>query len=219
MRTRPISLVPETFDRGVVLAAAASASLAVAAGAHLAAFPAHRGEGVLVGGFFIVVGVVQLAAALIPRSPRVRVGIVAGNLTLLVLWAISRTVGLPFGAHAGTAEAVGVLDVAAAVAEAAAIAAVLMLPRRLHRRSGAAPSLGLIAVATTVALAGALLIPASHATDDHRGSTATHSHAKPHGGVNLHPGAAPSDIDMPVTRGNRDDGDAVHAHDEARAHP
>lgn len=189
MLARPTLSVLESFDRGAVLTATASASLAIAAGAHLAAVPAHRGEGAPVVAFFVVVGMVQLAAALLPRSPRVRVGIVAGNLALLLLWAVSRTVGLPFGAHAGTAEAFGVLDVTAAVAQAAAVATVLMRPRprRLHRRSGAAPALSLVAVASVVAVAGAFLAPvAAHGTGHDRGST--HVHLT--GGDRHHDGAA-----------------------------
>jgi hypothetical protein len=171
---RPTVLAPMPFDRGAVPAAAVSASLAVAAGAHLAAFPGHRGEGVAVGGVFLVVGIVQLVAAFIPRSPRVRVGIVAGNLALLVLWAVSRTVGLPFGAHAGTAEALGVLDITAAVAQATTVAIVLMLPRRCRRRLGAASALCVVALAGAVAVAGALALPVPHGTDHHGGPTDVH---------------------------------------------
>lgn len=173
----------------------------------------------------------QLAAALIARSSRVRVGIVAGNLILLVLWAVSRTVGLPFGSHAGTAEALGVLDVTAAVAQAAAVATVLMLPRRLHRRSGAAPALSLIAVASAVAVAGALLIPVAHGAEHHRGSTATHRHdpipiatprppGVPDARSTHHSGETPpSATDALLTGGDGHHNDGAYSRDEPHAHP
>ena len=157
----------------------AAGGLAVAAGAHFAALPAHRGEGALTTGFFIVVAVTQLATALaVARgwSAAIRHGVVAGNLSVLALWAWSRTVGVPFGSHAGVAEAVGPLDLAAAVAQVVAVAAVVMLPRMWTRHAILGHRIAVLAVAAVVAVGGAGLVPsvhADHAHDADRSSSVT----------------------------------------------
>lgn len=155
----------------VVARSVAATSLAVAAGAHFAGFPAHRGDGSMTGGFFLATGLLQLAAAMaVVRGPSrtLRVAVVAGNLGVLGLWAWSRTAGLPFGSHAGVAEAVGPLDVAAAAAQVVAVAVVAFLPRR---RSGTAilvgPTVGLAFVAAMVAFGGASLVTSSSTDHSH----------------------------------------------------
>lgn len=148
----------------------AAGGLAVAAGAHFAAFPAHRGEGVATAGFFIVVAVTQLATALaVTRGwgAALRLGVVAGNLSVLALWAWSRTVGIPFGSHAGMAEAVVPLDLAAAGAQVVAVAAVLMRPRTWVRHAIPGPRIAVVAVAAVVAVGGAGLVPSAHADHAH----------------------------------------------------
>jgi len=97
---------------------------ATAAGVHAAVGPAHLQEGLLVGGFFVVSSLGQLAwAALALRGctrALLHVG-AAGNLAIVALWVVTRTVGLPL---TGT-EAVGPWDLTAVVAEAAVVAACL----------------------------------------------------------------------------------------------
>jgi hypothetical protein len=46
---------------------------------------------------------------------------VAGSLALIVLWAYTRIVGVPFGPGGGATEPVGALDVIASVAELATV--------------------------------------------------------------------------------------------------
>ncbi|MFP5376081.1 MAG: hypothetical protein ACLGIO_04765 [Acidimicrobiia bacterium] len=130
----------------------------------------------MTAGFFLAVGLLQLAAAtaLARRSsPTVRVAVVAGNLGVLGVWLWSRTAGVPFGSHAGVAEAVGPLDLVAAAAQVVAVAAVAFLPRT---GSGAAIRLGstvaLALVAATVAVGGARLVPLSSAGHGHGPVTA-----------------------------------------------
>lgn len=168
------AVVPHAVPGSVVAAwplrLVAAGGLAVAAGAHFGAFPAHRGEGVVTAGFFLALAVTQLATALVVArgwSAAIRLGIVAGNLGVLVLWAWSRTAGIPFGSHAGVPEAVGHLDLAAAGAQAVAVAAVVILPRTWTRHAILGPRVALVAVTAVVAVGGAGLVPSSHADHPH----------------------------------------------------
>lgn len=98
-----------------------AALLALAAGAvHLGQVGVHLEEGWPIAGFFLVNGVIQLSAAALLLQPRPRawfwVGI-AGSALVILIWAISRTVGLPF-AESGMVEPLGVADAFASLAEA-----------------------------------------------------------------------------------------------------
>lgn len=148
----------------------AAGGLAVAAGAHFAAFPAHRSEGVVTAGLFLVVAVIQLATALFVArglSAALRLGVVVGNLSILALWVWSRTAGIPLGSHAGVAEAVGLLDLSAAGAQTAAIVAMVMLPRTWTRHPTLGLKVALLAVTAVVAIGGAGLVPSAHADHPH----------------------------------------------------
>jgi hypothetical protein len=48
-------------------------------------------------------------------------GVVAVNLACVAAWAVSRTAGLPFGAHVGHAETVSFVDGACVALEVAAV--------------------------------------------------------------------------------------------------
>lgn len=105
----------------MVLAAALSVG---AAAVHAVVCPEHFHEGLLYGEFFAVAASSQLAwASLVIFRPRreLLVAGLAGNLAILALWAITRTVGIPFGPEAGEIEAVGVLDAIASVLEVALV--------------------------------------------------------------------------------------------------
>ena len=120
-----------------VLYAAAVFSL-LAALMHLWAMPGHFEEWWGYGTFFLVSAVAQGAygAALLrlPSRPLLVLGI-GGNLSIVALYLLTRTVGIPFfGPHAGEVEGVGVSDLLATGAELAlvvALGAVLLrgLPR------------------------------------------------------------------------------------------
>lgn len=223
----------------------AATCMAVAAVAHFAALPDHRGDGLTTSGFFLVVGFLQLTAAmaLTRRSDRaLRVAVVAGNLGVLGLWTWSRTLGLPFGSHAGVAEAVGPLDLAAAAAQVAAVAAVALLPRM---RSGAAilagPTVGLAFVAVMVAFGGASLVPSSSTDHSHgadhtpvsgralthhdapgraAGPVAAHEAAAIHGaGAVLGDVPAPGDGGRGGAAGPARHHDGGHDHPEPHPHP
>lgn len=222
----------------VVARGAAATCLAVAAGAHFAALIAHRGDGLPTAGFFLAVAILQLAAATaVARraSPTIRVAVVAGNLGVLALWMWSRATGLPFGSHAGVAEAVGTLDLAAAAAQVVAVAAVAFLPRT---RGGAAilvgPTVGLALVAAMVAVGGARLVPLSDADHGHGGGhtsvtghapTPGHAPARADGAAAAHEaaaideaGVAAGDVPAPGEGGRGGLTDSTHHHDAGHGH-
>jgi hypothetical protein len=101
------------------------AALVAGAGViHLVMAPIHADASIVEAATFAWAGWVQLAlaVALILRPSRAwLVATVAANLVFLAAWAVSRTAGLPFGAHPGEAEAVGSIDLTVAVFEALAI--------------------------------------------------------------------------------------------------
>lgn len=112
------------------------AGLSVAAGAiHLVMVGSHAEASVGDGLQFALAGWFQIGLAfwLFARPTRVALAVgLAGNLAFLAAWVVSRTVGLPWGAHAGVAEEVGRVDLLAAVAEAGIVllcAALLLRPR------------------------------------------------------------------------------------------
>jgi hypothetical protein len=120
-----------------ILYAAAAFSLSAAL-IHLWVIPEHFEEWWGYGGFFLVSAVAQGAysAALLrrPRRPLLLLGI-GGNVSIIVLYLLTRTVGVPFfGPHAGEVEGVGFADLFATTAELALVVALLgVLLRGLPR--------------------------------------------------------------------------------------
>ena len=104
-------------------------SSAAAAGVHAAAGPEHLREGLLVGGFFVVSALAQLAwaAVVMLAGPTRRLlhAALVGNAAVVVIWLASRTVGLPGGLV--EVEAVGPWDLAATAWEVAVIAGVSLV--------------------------------------------------------------------------------------------
>ena len=154
-----------------------AAALAVAAGLHLAAFPGHREEGIATAAFFLLVAVAQLAAAYLLRRGaglRARLAIAAGNLGLVVLWAVSRSVGVPGGGHGASPEPVALLDLLAVAAELTVVVGLLARPSSGAVRTRFA---GSALVMTTVLVAGAALawVPSGHAHPSHTSRTVSTS--------------------------------------------
>ena len=96
---------------------------------HFSVVREHLGEWWLFGVFFIGLGSLQVlwAVATLSRDrvpfPRL---VVLANTATLVLWAVTRTVGLPIGPEPGEAESVGVSDVVAGMLEVAVVLAVVV---------------------------------------------------------------------------------------------
>jgi hypothetical protein len=116
------------------------AALLIGAGAiHLAMTPSHLGESAVEGAGFLAAAWIQLllAGAVLLRPSRRVLGAVAGTgMAFIAVWVVSRTAGLPFGAHSGHAESVSIVDGVCVALEAVAV---------------------LVAVAQLVGLAGGLL--------------------------------------------------------------
>ncbi len=109
-----------------ILYAAAVFSL-LAALIHLWVMPEHFEEWWGYGAFFLVSAVAQgLYCAVLLRWPRRALLLlgVGGNLSIIALYLLTRTVGIPFfGPHAGEVEGIGMLDLSATAAELALVAA------------------------------------------------------------------------------------------------
>ena len=149
--------------------------LAAAGGLHLAALPGHLGSSLAAGVFFAATAIGQLVGAvLIATRPsrRITVAVMAGNLAVLAIWALSRTAGLPIGGEVGAPEPLGVLDGLAAAAQVLVVAGGLRtivgrVPVNLRRRAGWQPALAL-GVAWLVAggVGTSLAEPAHHHHSD-----------------------------------------------------
>lgn len=109
---RSLTPTPSTAQRTLLpLAVLGSAA---AAGVHAAVGPAHFREGTLFGLFFALSALAQITWAGLVALRCSRALVVAGalgNVAVLVLWATTRTVGLPFGLLPAP-EAVGPWDLA-----------------------------------------------------------------------------------------------------------
>jgi hypothetical protein len=129
---------------GMFVAAAFSA---VAALIHGLVAPEHFHEARIYGTFFAVSTVGQLAWSVLAVTRNDKwlpaVGLV-GNAACVLLWAVTRSIGIPLGPEAGEVEAVGVLDVLCATAEIGVVALCAMAigqhvhPWRTQRRNGCA---------------------------------------------------------------------------------
>jgi hypothetical protein len=125
---------PARSNQSTALIIAAIATL-VAAGVHAAVGPEHFREGLRFGLFFVAlsVGQIVLAAVLLRRPSRGVANLaVALSVATIVVWALTRTVGLPFGL--AEVEPVGLADAVASVAEVVtAIAASWWLARTVTK--------------------------------------------------------------------------------------
>jgi hypothetical protein len=135
---------------------------------HAAVVPEHRTEWAAAGTFFVLLTVAELAAAgllLLPARPAALLAAAAVSAAPLLLWAWSRSTGLPFGPEPGEPEAIGLADVAACLLEVVTLALAVALIRRstwTRRRAPSAthvPRLALVALVavTAVGLAGTQL--------------------------------------------------------------
>jgi hypothetical protein len=146
-----------------------------AAAIHFAVMPEHFAEWWAFGVFFAAIGWFEALWAVGYSATATRrmaaIGLVVNAATVL-LWAASRTTGLPIGPEPWVPEAIGAPDVLATLIEALLVlglVAVLVRPRSARARSPraiallTAVSLGVvvvIAVATTLAFALSAEMPA-----------------------------------------------------------
>jgi hypothetical protein len=123
---------------------------------HSAVIADHFEEHWLIGTFFAVVTIGQAVWAMLiysdPLSRRLLVAGAVGNAAIAAVWAISRTVGVPIGAHPWRPEPVGELDAISTLDELGAVLLVAIVLR------GARGSTTGFAVRLAGALAGPLFI-------------------------------------------------------------
>ena len=117
----------------LVLPTAALVAAVLSVGAaviHAVVIPPHLAESAQYGAFFAALTLAQLGwAALVvvrPRSWTLASGI-AGNLGTVVLWAATRTAGIPMGVAAGQREPIGVLDTTCCLLELGIVGCCLWL--------------------------------------------------------------------------------------------
>lgn len=104
--------------RPILLVAAALSALAALV--HFIVMPHHFEEYAAQGIFFLLLAIAQTILAIeLVRNPRhlMLIGGIFGNIVVLVVYVVSRTLGVPGGAHGGEPEPVGVLDALATVSE------------------------------------------------------------------------------------------------------
>lgn len=179
-----------------------------AAAIHFAVMGQHFALDWTHGAFFAAVGWAQLvwAGAILVRPSRtVALAGVAGNIVVAAIWAVSRTVGMPFGPGAGKPELAGFPDGLATLLEVLVICGALILldtkePAPLTVFKG-------VGIALTAAAVGAASLPA----------VAGHEHAEPvqvaaqqPGGAAVHDHGAVKDS-TPPTKGERAAADVLVA--------
>jgi hypothetical protein len=163
-------------DASTLVVRLALAALTAAAGVvHLVMVPQHAQESTLDGIMFLLAGWAQLglAVALLawPRKVVLQ-ATVAVNLACVVAWTVSRTTGLPWGAHPGVEEAAGTVDQITTLFEALAVIvalAALIRPELLRSLGDRAVLVGAAAVAAVVVAASVVLTSpeaANHSHDD-----------------------------------------------------
>ena len=129
-----------TTGRGRILYAAAALSL-LAALIHLWVTPEHFEEWWGYGAFFLVAAASQVLYAPLVLVWPTRIVLllgIGGNLTIVVLYVLTRTVGMPlFGPGAGEVDGVGFIDLCATTSEvgiAVALGAALLRETAPERR-------------------------------------------------------------------------------------
>lgn len=153
---------------GGAVASYATASLAVYAAAalslgaaviHLWALPEHLLLWWGYGAFFLAAALAQGVCAVLllrwPAAPVFFAGI-WGNLTIVLLYIVTRTSGVPFGPHAGKMESAGFLDMLATAAELGIVLALVTLLGGVARRRTINALLLLGAAIWTLRLTGLL---------------------------------------------------------------
>ncbi len=198
------------------------AALSLGAGAiHFAMVPSHAGESLAEGLGFAAAGWLQLifAGAILAKPGKVWLKIgVAANLAFIAVWTLSRTRGLPFGAHAGLTEAATAIDMLCIGLEAGIVLFALMalvhpefladLPRQALAVGAVVPVAALIAATAAIASPSASNHSASghdHGNEVATGAATTgHPHANgadDHGAMD-HSQTGPMDHGHDASHGN-----------------
>jgi hypothetical protein len=161
---------------------------ALSAGAavvHLLVTPEHFRQDILFGAFFLVVATLQLAwsaAILQDRSNFLYLVGGIGNALILMVWAVSRTAGVPIGPNAGVPEPVAAIDALASAYEVIIVAACLYLVARGSERANRTSSTtipGWVSVVVVLVLPVLAFLVGGHPHSPN-GTTGVHSHLLAH---------------------------------------
>jgi hypothetical protein len=179
------------------LSTAGRALLAVlslsAATVHLVMVPQHASEWLPEGLAFAAAGWFQIGFAVIvivrPSRSWLRAGLVA-NLTFIVAWAITRTVGMPFGPEAGSTEAAQLIDLTCVAAEGALVLACSVFA--LRPRLGEGLDSAKLVAASVVPVGIVVLTTAALASP----SASHHVHGGSESADHDHDGGASGDQDV-----------------------
>jgi hypothetical protein len=135
--------IASSARRGATLLPLVALAGAAAASIHFVVMPEHFEEATLYGLFFAITASTQLiySAWLLLRPSRALLAIGAvGNITIVVLWLVTRLVAVPLGPGAGTTEEFGGLDILATVFELTmAVGAITLIRRPLPMRRALHP--------------------------------------------------------------------------------
>ncbi|MEI7592599.1 MAG: hypothetical protein WCK41_05195 [Actinomycetes bacterium] len=183
----------------------ALACLLVAGGViHFAMVPAHAGESLVDGLTFAAAGWIQLilAVALVVRPSRRLLGItIVTSLVFVAAWALSRVVGLPYGAHKGIVEPVSSVDLLTVACEVGAtVLAVVALRRPRLGATWSDSTLVMASILPLIVLIGVTSVVTSP-------SATNHAHGGVAAGGHSHLAAGGDDLGLStLTNGH------VHAH-------
>jgi hypothetical protein len=152
---------------------------------HMVVVGPHFHESALAGWFFVGVTVFQIgwSGVLTARADRrvLSIGLFV-NLFVIMVWVLSRTVGLPSGLEADGPEAVGFADVVATALEILIVTGTALAIRhgqRLERMPLAVP-LGLVfltILVTPIAITGGFGLPAAFEHHEPSADPGDHHHA------------------------------------------
>jgi hypothetical protein len=127
---------PRSYSPAQELALVAALLVFISSFIHSAQIQGHFEQYWLYGVFFAVAACLQATWSLLvyrdPLNRRVLVAGAVGNAALIVIWAISRTVGVPVGPQGWHPEATGVIDVLSKLDELAAIVLIAAVLGRLR---------------------------------------------------------------------------------------
>jgi MFS family permease len=162
---------------GEVLRWSAVLLTTAAAAIHFAVTPQHFDEDWAFGVFFAAAAWVQILwALLVVRSGHRRLLLtgVAGNLAIALVWAASRTTGLPVGPEPGTRETVEFIDVLATGFEILAAVTIFLALRWGTRRVAARHGTAIIATVALVVILTATAALATRAGSAHDPEVSRH---------------------------------------------
>jgi hypothetical protein len=139
--------------------------------------PPHVDDSTVLGLGFVAAAWAQLATAWLAftrPSRRLWTATAALNVALLVVWAISRTAGLPFGEHAGHPEDITIVDATTVALEGVAL--VLALRLLLFRTAGIGRALAFAVPALSIAAASVAIASPDARSHAHGAHEDGHGH-------------------------------------------